>query len=82
MVKKRTAIKATQDSSSFIKGAAIQTASPADPRASNDYKKISLSMNQYTYDLLTEAAEIEQRSLVQTMRLAIQKYAKDVIKNN
>ena len=78
MVKKRQAKKATQDS--FIKAAATQTAHPADPRAPNDYKKISLSMNQYTYDLLTEAAEIEQRSLVQTMRFAIQKYAKDVIK--
>ena len=48
-------------------------------RAPNDYKKISLSMNQYTYDLLVQAADINQRSLVQTMRLAIQEYSKSKI---
>lgn len=44
----------------------------------NDYKKISLTMNKYTYDLLVQASEADQRSLVQTMRLAIQHYGRSI----
>lgn len=76
----------------YIDGAATKTVSPTDqpvptadphaPHKGKDSKSISLKMNQYTYDLLTEAAEIEERSIVGTMRIAIQKYAKGVIKEN
>lgn len=89
MVKKRQPQKATQDSDSFIKGAVTQTATQADqpaqsgdPRAPHTDVSVSLKMNQYTYDLLLEASKLTERSLVGTMRVAIQKYAKAVIKEN
>lgn len=52
----------------FIEGAAVDGRGALDPKAKRDFKGIRLGMNEYEYNLLTEAASDANLSLVAFVR--------------